>query len=310
MFARAHGLDHPFSPTVRIKLIMDIIASDADDCCALNLRKMAKDGSGSIISFFPLHDKETRAELARNWFGWRVKPWEQPIDDVKEYLGEKVAMYFEFTGHYSTWLLPLSIGGILVCVDVAIQTASNGGDIDKALLGGYTIPFYCVFVSFWAQLMIEFWKRKQTTKAMEWGTTLFEEEETDRPEFKGEEIRSIINGKKIKYFPPADKMRCILYSYVVISLMMLAVVACVSGIFGLQWYINTKVRNSSEQSSGNTAVSILSAIQIIVLNMVYSDMAISLTDQENHRCALIFVSMKKCKIKFNCNTIQDGHRLR
>jgi hypothetical protein len=69
-----------------------------------------------------------------------------------------------------------------------------------------------------------------------------------------------------------------------ISLMMMLVVACVSGIFGLQWYIkNTKVCNASEQSGGNTGVSILSAIQIVVLNSVYSDMAIKLTDQENHR---------------------------
>lgn len=261
---------------------MDIIASDADDCCALNLRKLAKDGSGSILCFFPLHDTAARDELARNWFGWRVKPWEQPIDDVKEYLGEKVALYFEFTGHYTTWLLPLSIGGILVCVDLAVETAVEGS-IDTALNSGYTIPFYCIFVSFWAQLMIEFWKRKQSTKAMEWGTTMFEEEETDRPEFTGEEIRSIVNGKKTKYFPPAQKLRHALYSYLIIGLMMLVVLSCVSAIFGLQWYINTQVRNEEDQSGGNTAVSILAAVQIIVLGMLYTDIAISLTDQENHR---------------------------
>jgi hypothetical protein len=282
MFAKAHGLEHPFSPIIRIKLIMDIIQSDADSCCALNLRKLAKDGSGTIISFFPLHEPHARDELSRNWLNLWVKPWEQPIDDVKEYMGEKIALYFEFTGHYTTWLLPLAIGGILVCIDVASE-AGVDQSFDNALLTGYTIPFYCIFVSFWAQLMIEFWKRKQTTKAMEWGTTLFEEEELDRPEFKGEEIRSIVNGQKTKYFAPADKLRRAMYSYFIISLMMLLVVTCVSAIFGLQWYINTKIRNSTEQSGGNTAVSIVSAIQIIVLNSVYSDMAIGLTDQENHR---------------------------
>ncbi len=283
MFAKAHGLDHAFSSIVRIKLIMEIIASDADDCCALNLRKLAKDGSDSIISFFPLHaDKAARDELYRNWGGWRVQPREQPIDDVKEYFGEKVAMYFEFTGHYTTWLLPLAIAGIVVCVDLAVETATTGS-LDSALLSGYTIPFYCIFVSFWAQLMIEFWKRKQTTRAMEWGTTMFEEEETDRPEFKGEEMRSIVNGKKVKYFAPAEKLRRVLYSYFIIGLMMLLVVGCVSAIFGLQWYINTKVRNDADKNDGNTGVSVLAAVQIIVLNLVYNNIAIDLTDQENHR---------------------------
>ena len=283
LFAKAHGLTHPFSSIVRIKLIMDIIQSNDDNCCALNLRKLAKDGSGSIISFFPLHNNDVREELSRNWFSFRVSPWEQPIDDVKEYLGEKVALYFEFVGHYTTWLLPLSIGGILVTFDLVVET-SVYGSLDEALLGGYTIPFFCIFVSFWAQLMIEYWKRKQATRAMEWGTTLFEEEETDRPEFKGEMIRSIVNGKKMRYFAPAEKAKKIMWSYFIICLMMLLVIACVSAIFGLQYYINYKMTgNPSLQSTGNTGVSILAAVQIIILNMVYSDMAINLTNEENHR---------------------------
>lgn len=44
MFARATGLDHPFSALLRIKLVMDIITNDEEDCCCLNLRKMIQDG--------------------------------------------------------------------------------------------------------------------------------------------------------------------------------------------------------------------------------------------------------------------------
>jgi hypothetical protein len=34
--------------------------------------------------------------------------------------------------------------------------------------------------------MLEYWKRLQATTALEWGMTGFEEEEQDRPDFRGE----------------------------------------------------------------------------------------------------------------------------
>lgn len=286
MFAKAYGLNHPFSALHRIKLIMDIIQSDDDGCCALNLRKLVKDGeddaSKSMIAFYPLHDDEKRKELSRIWFNGRMVPWEQPLDEVKEYLGEKIALYFEFTAHYTTWLLPLAVGGALVTLDMVIETGITGS-IDTALVSGYSIPFYCIFVSFWSQLMIEYWKRNEAKKAMEWGMSNFEDVESERPEFYGTEMRSIIDGKTTKYFEPSIKLNKLLYSYVIIGSMMLLVLACVSLIFFLQYIINDEINDDSNKSSGNTGVSILSAIQIIVLNSIYSDMAIKLTDQENHR---------------------------
>lgn len=51
------------------------------------------------------------------------------------YLGEKLALYFEFVAHYSTWLLPLSLGGLVVCFDLAIE-AIVFDSAEKALLSG------------------------------------------------------------------------------------------------------------------------------------------------------------------------------
>eukprot|EP01031_Cornospumella_fuschlensis_P028338 gene28338-34214_t len=281
MFSRVEGYSHPFSSIIRIKLLMDIIDSDHATCCSLKLRTMATDGR--IMSFFPLHDYDKRDELMRVWLNWKVQPWEQPLDEVKDYLGEKVALYFEFTAHYTTWLLPLSIGGVIVAINIAIETGLSDGDIDDALLTAYTIPFYCIFVSFWSQLMIEYWKRKEARRAMEWGTSNFEAVETERPEFQGEERFSYIDGKPMKYYPPADKAKKVMYSCLVIFGMILLVLCCVSVIFYLQYLVNENVDDDSNKSSGNTAVSLASAIQIMILNSIYSGIAITLTDGENHR---------------------------
>ena len=51
----------------------------------------------------------------------------------------------------------------------------------------------------------------------------------------------------------------------------------------MQVYLNEDVKDENAKSGGSTGVSILSAVQIILLNQIYSKMAITLNDQENHR---------------------------
>ena len=41
--------------------------------------------------------------------------------------------------------------------------------------------------------------------ALEWGTTLFQQDEKDRPSFKGEIVRSYIDGGTIKYFSNRER---------------------------------------------------------------------------------------------------------
>lgn len=62
----------------------------------------------------------------------------------------------------------LRITGVLVGIDILVETIVYG-TYTKAIGTGYSIPFFCVFVSFWAQMMLEYWKRTEATKAMEWG---------------------------------------------------------------------------------------------------------------------------------------------
>jgi hypothetical protein len=190
MFAKASGYAHPFSSVLRIKLLFDIITNDEDDCCSLNLRQILKDGSRTLLSYYPLHDEGVRTDLTLNWLAFKVLPWQQPLYDVKEYLGEKVTLYFAFTGHYTTWLVSLSVASSMVIVYFFALMVMEGNLIN-ALNKGFMIPFFCIFVAVWAQLMLEYWKRKQNRLAMEWGQTEFEEEEDCRPEFQATVMRCV-----------------------------------------------------------------------------------------------------------------------
>jgi hypothetical protein len=149
--------------------------------CDLHLDDLMKDSrspllphflltlSCSILAYYPLHDKEFIELLEKHWLPWGIMPWDQPIDEIRDYFGEKIGLYFEFLGHYATWLLPLSIVGGFASLDVAVEAALYGS-LTSALGRAYTVPAFCTFVAFWAQLMLEYWKRTEATKAMEWGT--------------------------------------------------------------------------------------------------------------------------------------------
>lgn len=66
----------------------------------------------------------------------------------------------------------------------------------------------------WFRFYYEYWKRYNSTLALEWGMSSFEDEEVERPEFNGEEITSPVDGSKTRYFSPQQRFRRIMGSLV------------------------------------------------------------------------------------------------
>ena len=85
---------------------------------------------------------------------------------ILSFIGAKIALYFCFTGHYTSWLCDLSsFSSIdltkvsLIAVIYVSTSAIVNNSLDLALSGSYFLPFYCIYVSLWSQLMLEYWKR-------------------------------------------------------------------------------------------------------------------------------------------------------
>lgn len=141
--------------------------------------------SGTIVGNFFLHEPVQRAELVAKWLRRDMLPWTQPFDDIREYFGEKYALYFLFYGHYSQWLLLPALIGFPCQIAVWVM-----GDYSAPFL-----PYYAYFIALWGVVMLEYWKRKEKTKAMEWGTIDFEDNELDRAEFKGRGLNRTLMEK-------------------------------------------------------------------------------------------------------------------
>ena len=62
----------------------------------------------------PSQELNTRQILFRFWARWGVWYKYQPLDHIRDYFGEKIAIYFAWLGFYTGWLLPASVVGVAV----------------------------------------------------------------------------------------------------------------------------------------------------------------------------------------------------
>jgi hypothetical protein len=267
LYMRCGENNEIFSPTARTKLTYYLLsASTGAGGCGLNFTKMI--AKNQVLSIFPLHDQQKLRDFKQSWYQWSVMPWNQPIDDIKDYFGEKMGLYFAFMSHYTIWLsLPALIGVIFQIIVFSTNNFSHP-----------VLPFFSVIISVWSVLMLEAWKRNEKTISLKWGTAGFEDEEQDRPQFKGQTITSFINGGKLHFFPPGERQSLVVQSIVLICIMIMLVMGCVASIYVLRFYLY-----SSIGANASIVASVLNAVQITILNICYGKVAIALTKRENHR---------------------------
>jgi hypothetical protein len=281
LFEFAPGANHPFSSSVRIKLILCMLEHTGDTGCGIDLRKTIADGT--IKSVYPLSDESVASEISSKWF--TSAPWSQPIAEVRNYFGEKIAMYFSFLGFYTTMLRYLALASLVAMIDIIIESAVYGS-LKEALSTAYTFPAFALFVAIWAQSLVEFWKREEASLAMAWGTTGCEDVEKERREYYLDPFTyqtiSMIDGSPIVYFPPKIRQRRTIYSTFVIVSMIFVVLCFVSALFALRYEL-VNSDNATLAAFGGIIVSVINAIQIAILNDWFSGTAIKLTNSENHR---------------------------
>lgn len=272
VYRKSKYVNDPFKRSNRLKLIYYMIQAPAHEG-GMNypIEKMLK--KNKILALYPLHDKNSLEILTKNWLNFCQFPWNQPINLIKEYFGEKIGLYFSFMGIYTQALIFPSILGI-ICQIIVWKTGNWSHPI---------IPFYSLFISIWVVIFLELWKRQQKDLSLKWGTQYFEEEEPDRPEFTGEPIRSYINGKPTIYFPPRKQTFLMCQSTTVINFLVVMVIGVVSAIYVLRFRLYVSI-------GGNASIvaSALNSVQIVIFNMIYNTIAVYLNNYENHRTATAY----------------------
>ncbi|KAF5913678.1 hypothetical protein HPG69_007593 [Diceros bicornis minor] len=98
----------PIPATTRIRIVNFILKSKM--AASDTFEELVKDGV--FETRFPLHTREE--DLKKKWAQWRNMFHKQPIDDIRDYFGEKVALYFAWLGWYTYMLVPAAVVGLLV----------------------------------------------------------------------------------------------------------------------------------------------------------------------------------------------------
>ncbi|XP_058155690.1 anoctamin-7 isoform X4 [Dasypus novemcinctus] len=234
---------------------------------------------GVFSAAFPLHDGpfevpagglppqslNQRQVLRQHWARWAKWCKYQPLDHVRRYFGEKVALYFAWLGFYTGWLLPAAVLGTLVFIggslaassDTPTQELCNSTDRFEMCPLCFDCPFWllssaCTLVqagrlfdhggtvffstcmALWAVLLLEYWKRTRATLAYRWDCSDYEDmEERPRPQFAASAPTTAVNpitGEEEPHFPPRSRARRMLAGSVVILMMVAVVIMCLLSV--------------------------------------------------------------------------------
>ncbi|XP_050464477.1 anoctamin-1 isoform X1 [Cataglyphis hispanica] len=287
----------------------------------------------AYVAAYPLHDgnlhtaDSMRYLLYTEWASLKKCLHYQPLDYIKEYFGVKIGLYFAWLGFYTHMLIPASIVGLLCFIyscstlyynEPSEDICNRNGTIEMCPLCdhfcGYwdlketclharitylfdnpSTVFFSIFMSLWATLFLELWKKYSAEITHRWDLTgLDAQEEYPRPQYlarlahiKKKSINIITNTEEPKV--PYWKMRfpATILSFSVVLLLIVVAMAAVLGVVlyrmsvltALSVYGHPMVTSYAILFTTATAASI-NLCCIILFNWLYVWLAEYLTELE------------------------------
>ncbi|XP_069783985.1 anoctamin-8 [Narcine bancroftii] len=226
---------------------------------------------GIIQQVLPLHEQRMLNRLVKSWV--QAVCESQPVDEICDYFGVKIAMYFAWLGYY-TWCMiyPAVIGFGLWAFTESDQTSRD-----------VICVIFALFNVVWTTLFLEGWKRQSAELAYKWGTLDRPAEliEEPRSQFRGVKRVSPVTGCEDFYYSPWKRR---LFQYFVslpVCLFCLCIVFLTMLIcFELQEFV---ISIKELPRIVTYFPKVLLAVVVTVLDDVYKKIAYWLNDMENYR---------------------------
>ncbi|CAD8200754.1 unnamed protein product [Paramecium pentaurelia] len=216
-------------------------------------------------------DFDSESLVQESQFNYRI-PWFVPIDSIRDYFGEKIALYFDFLSYYAKQLWYMAI------VSIITQGIMYSATIElrqTAIIG------FSIIIIIWSTFFMEFWKREQVYFSVRFGQQNFEADEAERPAFEGDFIRSVLNDDlNEEFYSPFKRKMKQLLALSISAIIIGCVIGCVIGINILK---NTLIEQQLDQNLSNTIPSILQAVSINFFNFIYNKVGQSFNVLENHK---------------------------
>ncbi|NXA00607.1 ANO9 protein, partial [Nesospiza acunhae] len=198
--------DVPVTTRIRVVhfILQNTVTSDLEKLHDLMKKKVFE-------AAFPLHKKEEIREiLKKKWARWRVLFKEQPIEEIRCYFGEKVALYFAWLGWYTYLLIFAAVAGLATVA--AGATVFSSSQVSKEIcnanntimcplcdqncsfwllsdtctyakvthmIDNEATVVFAIFMAIWATVFLELWKRERANVVTSWELYGWDEEEEE-----------------------------------------------------------------------------------------------------------------------------------
>ena len=158
LFARAAS-GTLFSSLERQRLIISALELGlSEGGCDLDLSLEIE--RGVLTAVVPVHEPTIGSgALAEQWLLAQCSWWaNQPLDQIRDYFGERLALYFAFLQHLTRSLLLPGLVGLFV-----VLGSFWYGTVDNPLA-----PAYSVFIMVWTPWFAKTWRREEAQLAFRW----------------------------------------------------------------------------------------------------------------------------------------------
>ncbi|XP_033742824.1 anoctamin-4-like isoform X4 [Pecten maximus] len=253
-------------------------------------------------------DSDPRKDLDDTWTKYYKF---QPLWKIRNYFGEKIALYFAWSGLLVTSLwIPTLFGfaiflfGLItssISPTTTLERPANATVVElikiemeellevvKLAFDNDVTPFFALLVCLWGTVFLEMWKRKSATLAYEWDVDNYDSNEPDRPQFFGTKVKKDpVTSEENWFYPVRKQVLKYIFSASTLLFMVSLVLASLVGVIVYRVIIAVDLCPGMSALecliTTNIVSAILNAASIILLGKVYDKVAIKLTDWENYR---------------------------
>jgi hypothetical protein len=176
-----------------------------------------------IKGYFNLHHPEKRKWLLKYWAGSYTS--KQPIEDIREYFGEQIGLFFAFSGFIVTQLWVLAGLGIFLFAMGMIAYTESGSTLNPYM------PLFALYVALWSINFSAAWKRTQLVLQYEWDLLDYEAPDDDRTQFvqnpKTYKRLNTVSSRE-EYFPdPIFRVLALIATFFVMSIVIMLTIGVV-----------------------------------------------------------------------------------
>lgn len=224
----------------------------------------------------------------------------QPLWKIRNYFGEKIALYFGWLGLLtSSLILPMLLGFAIFLWGLIVGIKDNPLS-EESTLASSTItlwaknsfdneatPFFALIICLWGTIFLERWKRTNARLSYQWDVDTFEEQEPNRPQYYGTVMkRDPVTGEDISFYPFIRRFFKMSGSFGIMLFMICLVLASVVAVIIYRVIAREdlfKERGQVGQLMASVTSTFINTLSIMIMGKVYQKLAVILTEWENHR---------------------------